>query len=114
MMRKKKRELTKNGTKNMVQGAEVVSDRKETESTSRANLGIMTMSCPRWAPMLMHTMQLRPLFINQNNEGKQMLENDPVTHTILTQYHVSKGLKVFGEEGTNNVLSELKQLHDRM
>eukprot|EP00957_Ditylum_brightwellii_P140510 10705170-Ditylum_brightwellii.AAC.1 len=50
----------------------------------------------------------------QNNKGKQMIENNPVTHTIMTQYHVFKGLKVFGEEGTNTVLSELKQLHDRM
>eukprot|EP00957_Ditylum_brightwellii_P124665 9501520-Ditylum_brightwellii.AAC.1 len=32
----------------------------------------------------------------------------------MTQYHVSKGLKVFGKEGTKAVLSELQQLHDRM
>eukprot|EP00957_Ditylum_brightwellii_P074661 5674477-Ditylum_brightwellii.AAC.1 len=51
---------------------------------------------------------------HQNNEMKQMIENDPVNHSILTQYHVSKGLKVFGDEGKNAVLNELKQLHDRM
>eukprot|EP00957_Ditylum_brightwellii_P084719 6441527-Ditylum_brightwellii.AAC.1 len=43
-----------------------------------------------------------------------MMQNDPVTHIIMTQYHVSKRLKVFGKEGTNNVLGELKQLHERM
>eukprot|EP00957_Ditylum_brightwellii_P121850 9292240-Ditylum_brightwellii.AAC.1 len=51
---------------------------------------------------------------HQNHEGRQSIENDPVNHSILTQYHVSKGLKVFGDEGKNTVLSELKQLHDRM
>ena len=34
--------------------------------------------------------------------------------TILTQYHVSKGLKIFGEKGVASVLKELRQLHDRM
>eukprot|EP00957_Ditylum_brightwellii_P196404 14964730-Ditylum_brightwellii.AAC.1 len=51
---------------------------------------------------------------HQNHEGKHRIENDPVNHSILTQYHVSKGLKVFGDEGKNAVLNELKQLHDRM
>eukprot|EP00957_Ditylum_brightwellii_P184341 14041164-Ditylum_brightwellii.AAC.1 len=32
----------------------------------------------------------------------------------MTQYHVSKGLKVFGKEGTEAVMNELQQLHDRM
>eukprot|EP00957_Ditylum_brightwellii_P144028 10974255-Ditylum_brightwellii.AAC.1 len=32
----------------------------------------------------------------------------------MMQYHVSKGLKVFGKEGTDAVLSELKQLHEHM
>eukprot|EP00957_Ditylum_brightwellii_P084697 6439847-Ditylum_brightwellii.AAC.1 len=31
----------------------------------------------------------------------------------MTQYHVSKGLKVFGKKGTEAVMNELKQLHDR-
>ena len=31
--------------------------------------------------------------------------------TIITQYHVSKGLKVFGDKGTDTVLTKLKQLH---
>jgi hypothetical protein len=34
-------------------------------------------------------------------------------HTDMTQYTINKGLKVFGEAGTEAVLSELKQLHDR-
>ena len=34
-------------------------------------------------------------------------------HTVMTQYSVKKGLKIFGEAGVDAVLSELKQLHDR-
>ena len=41
------------------------------------------------------------------------MTSDVVT-TILTQYHVSKGLKVFGDEGAQVVLKERRQLHDRM
>ena len=43
-----------------------------------------------------------------------IMTSDEVVTTILTQFHVSKGLKVFGQEGANAVLKELKQLHDRM
>jgi hypothetical protein len=35
-------------------------------------------------------------------------------HTVMTQYSVKKGLKVFGEAGVEAVLQELQQLHDRM
>ena len=38
----------------------------------------------------------------------------PLVTTILTQWHVSKRLKVFGEIGVAAVLKEIKQLHDRM
>eukprot|EP00957_Ditylum_brightwellii_P102200 7790610-Ditylum_brightwellii.AAC.1 len=38
----------------------------------------------------------------------------PTVATLLTQYHVSKGLKVFGQKGADAVLKELKQLHDRL
>ena len=34
--------------------------------------------------------------------------------TILTQYHVSKGFKIYGEKGVDAVLKELQQLHNRM
>ena len=34
--------------------------------------------------------------------------------TDLTQYHVSKGIKKFGQEGVEAILRELKQIHDRM
>ena len=37
----------------------------------------------------------------------------PVSEIILTQYGAKKGLKVFGEAGTEAVIKELKQLHDR-
>ena len=39
---------------------------------------------------------------------------NPLITVILTQYHVSKGLKVFGKTGVAAVLKELKQLHDIM
>ena len=39
---------------------------------------------------------------------------NPLVTNILTQYHVSKGLKVFGEPGVSTVLKEIKQLHGRM
>ena len=42
-----------------------------------------------------------------------LMTNDIVT-TILTQYHVSKGLKIFGQAGAEAVLKELKQLHERL
>ena len=47
------------------------------------------------------------------NLHDNVMRNPPVT-TILTQYHVSKGLKLFGEPGVAAVLKELKQLHERM
>jgi hypothetical protein len=34
-------------------------------------------------------------------------------HTVMTQYSVKKGLKVFGEAGVEAVLGELQQLHGR-
>eukprot|EP00957_Ditylum_brightwellii_P108721 8293936-Ditylum_brightwellii.AAC.1 len=40
--------------------------------------------------------------------------DEPTMHLIMTQYHVSKGLKVFGKEGMEAVLNGLQQLHDRM
>eukprot|EP00957_Ditylum_brightwellii_P044134 3349051-Ditylum_brightwellii.AAC.1 len=36
----------------------------------------------------------------------------PTITTILTQYHVSCGLTVFGQPGIEAVLTELKQLHN--
>ena len=39
---------------------------------------------------------------------------DNMVSTILTQYHVSKGLKIYGEKGVDTVLKELRQLHDRI
>jgi Reverse transcriptase (RNA-dependent DNA polymerase) len=34
-------------------------------------------------------------------------------HTVMTQYSVRKGLKIFGEAGVEAVLQELQQLHNR-
>ena len=47
------------------------------------------------------------------NQHDNVIRN-PLITTIITQYHVSKELKVFGEPGVAAVLKELKQLHDRM
>ena len=47
------------------------------------------------------------------NQHDNVMRN-PLITTIITQYHVSKGLKVFGEPGVTAVLKELKQLHYRM
>ena len=43
-----------------------------------------------------------------------LLKNEDVVTTILRQHHVSKGLKIFGKKGSDAVLTEIKQLHDRM
>jgi len=34
-------------------------------------------------------------------------------HTVMTQYSVNKGLKIFGESGVEAILQELQQLHGR-
>ena len=47
------------------------------------------------------------------NQHDNVMHN-PLITTILTQYHVSKGLKVFGDTGVIAVLKELKNRHDRM
>ena len=39
---------------------------------------------------------------------------NPLITTVLTQYHVSKGLEVIGEPGVSAVLKKLNQLHDRI
>ena len=50
---------------------------------------------------------------NRIADADNYLKNEMVS-TILTQYHVSKGLKIFGEKGVDAVLKELRQLHYRM
>ena len=47
------------------------------------------------------------------NQYNNVMRN-PLITTILTQYHMSEGIKVFGEPGVSAVLNELKQLHNRM
>ena len=47
------------------------------------------------------------------NQHDNVMRNSLIT-TILTQYHVSKGLKVFGKPGVAADLKELKQLNDIM
>ena len=39
---------------------------------------------------------------------------DPMVATVLTQYHVSKGIKVFGDPGIEAVTKEIKQLHEML
>eukprot|EP00957_Ditylum_brightwellii_P182664 13913567-Ditylum_brightwellii.AAC.1 len=69
-----KRKLTKNGTGNMVQEAEMVSDREETDPTSTTNSGSMTMSCPRWDPILIHTLQPKPRSTIKTMKGSRGLK----------------------------------------
>ena len=40
--------------------------------------------------------------------------HDPLLVTILTQYHVSKGIKVSGEPGVEAVLKELNHINEIM
>ena len=47
-----------------------------------------------------------------NQQDKVM--SNPLIITILTQYHVSKEVKVFGDPGVAAILKILKQLHDIM
>ena len=47
------------------------------------------------------------------NQHDNVIRN-PLITTILTQYHVSKELHVFGDSGVDTVMKELKQLHARM
>ena len=53
----------------------------------------------RYYARLHSTIHCRP------NRQDNMMRN-PLVKTILTQYHVSKGLKVFGETGVAAVLKE--------
>ena len=43
---------------------------------------------------------------------EQAMEH-PMSNTVLTQYSVNKGLKMFDEAGAEVMIKELKQLHDR-
>ena len=47
-------------------------------------------------------------------KDKQNFMTSELATTVLTQYHASKSLKVFGADGINVVFKELKQLHDRL
>ena len=40
--------------------------------------------------------------------------HDQLVIIILTQYNISRILRVFGDSGVTVVLKELKQIHDRM
>eukprot|EP00957_Ditylum_brightwellii_P069568 5283632-Ditylum_brightwellii.AAC.2 len=39
--------------------------------------------------------------------------HDPVNELIMTQYHINKGIKVFGKDGITVVKKEMMQLHNR-
>eukprot|EP00957_Ditylum_brightwellii_P198388 15117901-Ditylum_brightwellii.AAC.2 len=42
---------------------------------------------------------------HQYSKNKKQIMDEPIAHSIMTQYHVSKGLKVFGKEGSEAVLN---------
>ena len=47
------------------------------------------------------------------NQHYNMMRN-PLITTIINQYHVSKGLKFFGDPVVAAILKETNQLHDRI
>jgi hypothetical protein len=55
-----------------------------------------------------HSHNLRPRKPRDYSHLHAQLE-----HTVMTQYNVKKGLKIFGEAGAEAVVTEMKQLHDR-
>ena len=46
-------------------------------------------------------------------DDKHPMSSDLVT-TVLTHYHINKGIKKFGQPRVDAVVAELKQLHDRI
>jgi hypothetical protein len=42
-----------------------------------------------------------------------MQHENPLQETMMTQYSMKKGIKMFGEPGINAVLAEPQQLHER-
>ena len=47
-------------------------------------------------------------------QDKYKFMTSKVVTTALTQYHVSKGITLYGQEGIAAGLKELKQLHDML
>jgi hypothetical protein len=39
-------------------------------------------------------------------------EHNILEHIVMTQHSIKKGLKIFGQDGENAVISEMQQLHD--
>ena len=48
------------------------------------------------------------------SDQHNVMTSDEVVTTILTQYYVSKGLKISGQDRVNAVMKELRQLHNQM
>ena len=59
---------------------------------------------------LAHLQQLEHVAMAQHATSEGVLKLLKLEHMSLTQYSVKKGLKVFGEEVTQAVISEMKQL----
>ena len=39
---------------------------------------------------------------------------DPLIVTVITQYHILKGIKLFGDQSVEAVMKKLNQLHEMM
>ena len=52
--------------------------------------------------------------IHCGSDRQENLMRNPLVTKILTYYHVSKGLKLFGDPVVAAILKELKQIHERM
>ena len=59
-----------------------------------------------------HTWSGKVLSTVANLHVKQDGLQQALIGVVMTQYHVQKGLKVFGEAGADGVRKELQQLHD--
>jgi hypothetical protein len=86
-------------------GIEDVNDGDEDDDTNEDDINV-TMDNKYGARVSTHG--LRPRKPRDYGHLHTTLE-----HTVMTQYSVKKGLKIFGEAGVEAVVSELKQLHDR-
>jgi len=75
-----------------------------------------------WRTTANHGYNLRPCPTRKNNKytllqnGQQSTEvkmAKPHAHVMMTQMSVRQGIKAFGECGSNAMLKELNQLHER-
>ena len=75
------------------------------------------MQTPCFTPWVINDLELKDstqphATIHFQTGHQDKIMHEPLVITILTQYHVSKGLMGFGDHGVAAVLKDLKQLHE--